>query len=188
MAPHEQSQAIGQLAPEPTVVTQRRPRPSPGQTSIASHSQSGSKRTKWAGRVDPDQIRAWGRSIARRESSKAQVLKEVLRKYGTSEGTAEHWFNSKSGDGLTPTGKSLLKPVGSNNSPGAGLSEAEFLHLSQVRKSGQSISKSLASIDRGDIPSETARFWFDSTAEHGLSEQGKRVLETIRRNDYIDGR
>jgi hypothetical protein len=187
MAPHEQSQAIGQLAPEPTVVTQRRPRPSPGQASIASHSPSGSKRTKWAEQVDPEQIRAWGRSIVRRESKKAQVLKEVLRKYGTSERTAGNWFNSKSEDGLTPEGKSLLKPFAPINSPGAGLSEAEFNQL-KVARNRQSIPESLASIDRVDISKETVRLWFDSTAEDGLSSRGKRVLQTIRDKAWIDGR
>jgi hypothetical protein len=187
MAQHEQSQATGQLAPEPTVVTQRPLRPSPDQTSIASHSQSGSKRTKWAEQVEPDEISAWGHSIARREMRKAPILKEVYRKYGASAGTAKHWFSYTSKDGLTPAGKSLLKEFVSINSPGAGLSEAQFHQMNKAIRSGQSVLKSLVSIGRNDISKETVRVWFDLTADDGLSVQGRRVLQTIGRNAYLDG-
>jgi hypothetical protein len=187
MAQHEQSQATGQLAPEPTVVTQRPLRHSPDQTSIASHSQSGSKRTKWAEQVEPDEISAWGHSIARREMSKAPILKEVYRKYGASAGTAKHWFSYTSKDGLTPAGKSLLKEFVSINSPGAGLSEAQFHQMNKAIRSGQSIQKSLASIGRDDIPIGTVRFWFNTSAEDGLSLRGRSILQEIRRKASIDG-
>jgi hypothetical protein len=193
MAQHEQGQVGGQLAPEPTVVTQRPPRPSPGQTSIASHSQSGSKRTtweertKWAKLVDANEISAWGLSIAH-GANKAQVLREVNSRYGTSEGTAGNWFSAIYKDGLTPTGRSLLKSSASQNPIGAGLSEAQFHQLGEAIRSGdKSIRESLASIGRADISNETVRFWFDPSTKTGLTSRGRNVLLRIQANAYIDG-
>jgi hypothetical protein len=59
--------------------------------------------------------------------------------------------------------------------------------MTKAIRSGQSVLKSLVSIGRNDISKETVRVWFDLTADDGLSVQGRRVLQTIGRNAYLDG-
>lgn len=154
------------------------------QTTIASGS---SRRTMWAGQIKPEDLAAWGRSIALGEKTARQVRKEVQYKYGAGPTTAKRWFETNSEDGLTACGRRIANPETAHNSPGTSLSEAQFRKLIDSCKSGQSIPASLASIGRGDISPKTAICWIDPKKDDGLSQRGKNILENIlektRRND-----
>lgn len=177
MAQNDLHSALAQFMPPAGIATARPPLPSPGQDSIASGSQSGGQLTE-AEPIKADLIN-WGNSVASRKTPIAQAIRDIHSKYGVSKATAQTWFTSSSGDGLSARGKRFLEPSKRFRSNDHNLSEAQFHQLRDAYRRGASVEKALFSIGRNDIIRNTAEKWFANFTEDCLSARGRSVLKKI---------
>jgi len=162
-------------------------RPSASQISVVSVSHRG-QRAYWASRIAPDDLRAWGRAVARQDKCREAIAEEVSANYGVPTGTARNWFKVSSSDGLSDDGRRLLNRPAPRVEVATTLNEAQFLQLVRARKSRTSMTEALASIGRSDIPGTTAKSWFDASASDHLSKQGRNALKRIRTKGSGAGR